>query len=85
MCVTGAIIDARSGKVFFLPFAVSDAVKVVADPDLGQHSIACHIDSELVVANGSLNNAKEAAGMYFYRWHGGKLSLIHSVHHPGRQ
>ena len=83
LCLTGAIIDARSGKVFFLPFSVSDA-RNVADPDLGQHSIVCQIDSELIVANGSLNGAEEA-GMYFYRWHGGELSLIYSVHHPRRQ
>src|SRR5438132_326713 len=30
LCLTGAIIDARSGKVFFLPFSVSDA-RTVAD------------------------------------------------------
>ncbi len=87
VCVTGAIIDARSGKVFFLPFAVSDAVNVVADPDpyLGLQSISCQLDSELVVANGALNNDPKEVGMYFYRWHGGKLSLIHSVHYPLRQ
>ena len=74
-CASWAIIDARSGKVWFAPFQVSDAT-VPDNPELRQYSIDFKIDSELIVANGALNG--EGAGTYYYRWHNGSLTLIYS-------
>ena len=74
-CVSWAIIDARTGKVWFAPFQVWDAT-TPDDPELGQHSIDFKIFSELIVANGALNG--EGAGTYYYRWHDGSLTLLYS-------
>jgi hypothetical protein len=77
-CVAWAIIDARSGAIWFAPFTVADGRGV--PPELAQHSIDFRLDSELVVANGSLDEG-ESAGTYYYRWRDGKLLMIHSVRH----
>ena len=77
-CISWAIIDARSGAVWFAPFEVWDAGGL-PDSSLGQHSIEFNISSELIIANGALNG--KGAGTYYYRWHGGKLSHIHSIEH----
>ena len=75
-CVSWAIIDARSGAVWFAPFQVWDA-RTIGDAELVHHSIDFELDSELIVANGARNG--EGAGTYYYRWHRGLLSLIHSI------
>ena len=79
-CVSWAIIDARSGKVWFAPFLVTDVTgaTTLRDPECGQHSMDFRIDSELIVVNGSVDPDGENAGTYYYRWHDGSLTLLYS-------
>jgi hypothetical protein len=77
-CVSWAIIDARSGAVWFAPFTVWDA-RGIADLELAQHSINFQLNSDLVIVNGALDG--EGAGTYYYRWRNGAVSKIYSVEH----
>jgi len=79
-CVSWAIIDALSGKVWFSPFLVTDvsALYKPDNPECGQHSMDFRLDSELIIVNGSVDPAGENAGTYYYRWHDGSLTLLYS-------
>jgi hypothetical protein len=72
-CVTGAIIDARTGEVWFPKFCVEDAFTSEGRVAI-HHSTNFQIGSELVVATGVVNEGD--AGTAYFRWHGGVLSLI---------
>jgi len=79
--VTGAIIDALTGQVWFPTFRIEDAV-----PSDGRrsvhHSTDFQIDSELVVAAGLVND--QGIGTAYFRWHDGTLSLIRFEKVPNR-
>ena len=70
-CVSTAIIDSRNGRVWFPDLRVEDAV---VQGDIADHSTDFEIDSELIVARGSVNAL--GAGTAYFRWHQGVLSLI---------
>jgi hypothetical protein len=70
-CVATAIIDSRSGRVWFPGLRVQDAI---VQGDIADHSTDFEIDSELIVARGSVNQL--GAGTAYFRWHQGVLSLI---------
>ncbi|MDR3414637.1 MAG: hypothetical protein P4L83_00490 [Nevskia sp.] len=75
-CFSWAVIDARTGKVWFAPFTVS-APECPEGAQFCDPSLEFKPDSELVVATGARNEA--GAGQYFYRWHEGKLWLVKAV------
>jgi hypothetical protein len=71
-CVTGAIIDAVTGQVWFPKFVIEDVIdhgRIVLD-----HSTDFQLDSELVVAAGAVND--QGAGTAYFRWHENALTLI---------
>ena len=71
-CVTGAIIDALTGQVWFPNFVIEDVIeqgRIVVD-----HTTEFHLDSELVVATGAVNG--QGAGTAYLRWHENVLTLI---------
>jgi hypothetical protein len=70
-CVSTAIMDSRSGRVWFPGLRVEDAV---VEGNIVDHSTDFHINSELLVATGVVN--KLGAGTAYFRWHQGVLSLI---------
>jgi hypothetical protein len=70
-CVSIAIIDSRSGRVWFPGLRVEDAV---VQGDIVDHSTDFRIDSELLVATGAVN--KLGAGTAYFRWHQGVLRLV---------
>ncbi len=72
-CVMGAIIDARTGEVWFPKFRVEDAFTSEGRIAI-HHSTEFQIGSELVVATGVVN--EQDAGTAYFRWHDGMLSLI---------
>jgi hypothetical protein len=72
-CVIGAIIDSRTGEVWFPKFRVEDAFTSEGRIAV-HHSTDFRIGSELVVATGVVNEGD--AGTAYFRWHGGVLSLI---------
>ena len=77
-CISWAIIDARSGRIWFAPFTVEDAsaAKILEDRN---HSIDFELTSELIVVNGALNGAE--AGHFYYRWHDGVLTRVYFRRH----
>jgi hypothetical protein len=72
-CVMGAIIDVRTGQVWFPKFRVEDFVDASGKVAL-HHSSGFRLDSELVVAEGVIN--EQGAGTAYFRWHAGAFQLI---------
>jgi hypothetical protein len=72
-CVTGAIIDARTGQVWFPSFRVEDLITAPGKITL-HHGVGAELDSELVIAEGVIN--EQGAGTAYFRWHDNALKLI---------
>ncbi|HJU07914.1 MAG TPA: hypothetical protein VJ727_05460 [Rhodanobacteraceae bacterium] len=75
-CASWAMINARTGAVWFAPFTVS-APPCKDSPAFCNQSIDFELDSNLIVVTGSRNET--GAGRYFYRWDDGRLSLIDKI------
>lgn len=74
VCV--AIADARSGKVYF-PSELEQATALQVDTGGTDVDILNYRrDSSLLIVVGSPNENPAHAGVSYYRWHSGKLSLI---------
>ncbi len=71
-CIRPAIIDAKSGRVFMVPFTVAS----VGEEDIDQ--VQFRPDSRLFIVNGSRNDQPEN-GSFYYLWNGRQLELIHLV------
>jgi hypothetical protein len=74
-CISWAIVDAQSGKVWLAPFIVS--APCGDDSDDCVPAINFRPDSELLVVTGARD--EQGAGRYFYRWHDARLTLIHAI------
>lgn len=72
-CVTGAIIDARTGQVWFPGFHVQDFMTASGKVAL-HHGWGFQLDSDLVIAEGLMN--ERDAGTAYWRWRDGELKLI---------
>ena len=70
-CVSSAIIDAKSGAVYMVPFTASVTGDRPGEP------IEYKADSSLFVVHGSRNEADEN-GDFYYQWDGKTLKLIDS-------
>ncbi|HEX5036152.1 MAG TPA: hypothetical protein VFX30_03240 [bacterium] len=66
-CLDGAILDAKTGRVFFFPFTVVSPI-----PNNTGWGIEYRRDSSLFVVRGS-RGEEEAPGVFYYRWDGKKL------------
>ena len=64
-CVTGAVVDARSGRVWFPRFRVEDALERDGRISV-HHSVDFRLKSELVVACGRINEGQ--TGTAYFRW-----------------
>lgn len=75
-CASWAIINRLNGKVWFPPFYVS--VPSPCSEELGNcmQDIEFKANSELVIVTGARN--ERGGGRYYYRWHNGKLKLLHA-------
>lgn len=71
-CVQPAIINAKNGRVFIVPFTITTVGEEVVD------ILQFRPDSQLFIVNGSRNDQPEN-GIYYYLWDGKKLKLIGSV------
>lgn len=69
-CVMGAIVDAKTGKVFMLPFLI------IMGPGTGSEAMTYKADSSLFIVNGSRGEEEEAIGPFYYRWDGKSLVLL---------
>jgi hypothetical protein len=78
-----AIIDSDTGRVWFVPFTLDDPWCCSQGgcgslfPEWCGRTLDFRLDSELIVMSGVLG--EERAGTFYYRWHRGKLLLVHSV------
>jgi hypothetical protein len=73
-CSEFAILDLRSGEAWFAPFFNGCGYPPGReDPDA---ALLYRADSRLFVAFGA--NNERSWGIYYYRWHGGRLELLRS-------
>jgi hypothetical protein len=70
-CVVGAIIDSRTGQVWFPGIRAESRSTPTA---LVNHGSDFRIDSELIMLTGVINEGD--AGNAYYRWHDNTLSLL---------
>jgi hypothetical protein len=79
-CVQFAIIDAKTGDVYFPPFYVS----IVAGPDEKMDQIPEPLqfkpDSKLLIVTGARN--EKGGAVYYYKWDNNRLALITSTPLP---
>jgi len=79
-CVQFAIIDAKTGDVYFPPFYVS----IVAGPEEKMEDIPEPLqfkpDSKLLIVTGARN--EKGGGVYYYKWENNRLALITSTPLP---
>lgn len=68
-CTMPAIIDAKTGHVFMVPFTVVTVGEKVIDP------VQFRLNSKLLIVNGSRNDQAEN-GTFYYLWNGKQLELI---------
>src|SRR5215470_2345406 len=75
-CVQFAIIDAKTGNVYFPPFYVS----IVAGPEEKMDQIPEPLqfkrDSKLLIVTGARN--EKGGGVYYYKWDNNRLTLVSS-------
>ncbi len=73
-CANGAVIDARSGRVSFLPFSfedVWDGGRIVCG-----HGSSFDVTSELLVIEGRVSPG-EKIGRHYFLWRDGKFDLLY--------
>jgi hypothetical protein len=73
-CANGAVIDARSGQVWIIPFYFEDVWE-------GGHIVCGHgstfdIASELLIISGRLSPGGKV-GQHYFRWHDGKFTPVY--------
>ena len=70
-CLMGAAIDARTGKVYWLPFTVCCWPVEVEKP------LDFRLDSNLIVFTGSRN--EEGQGVYYYKFENNSFALLKAI------
>ncbi len=78
-CVTGAIIDAATGRVFSLPFSVCcwESTKDDFEP------VEFDLNSTLIAFNGARAEKEGDVATHFYKFENDKLIFLKSVKAPG--
>lgn len=72
-CLSGAFIDARSGRVYMLPFTIVCCFGMDLDQDAERMEF--RPDSKLLIIRGLLNE-EGPAGTRYYKWEGNRLVLL---------
>lgn len=75
-CVMGAVIDAKTGKVYWLPDSVCCWGMEVDDKF---NPIEFRLDSKLIVLSGERNEKEGDNGAHFYKFEDGKFVHIKSI------
>lgn len=71
-CAVGAIIDAKSGRVYWFPFPVEHDYE--ADEDF--NPVAFRLSSKLIIFSGFRGDVDEGPGMRFYKFENGQFKLL---------
>jgi hypothetical protein len=81
-CAQFAIIDARSGRVFFPPEVLHVSMLHVMEPEDSSHRQLERprftIDSNLLIVVGAVNEGADE-GIAYYRWTGTRLELLRFI------
>ncbi len=75
-CSTGAVIDALTGRVTFLPAVMTQGMQ--ASMDANFNSIEFRVNSRLIVFSGQLNETG-VLGTHFYLWNGSALQHVATI------
>jgi hypothetical protein len=73
-CLMGALIDAKTGRVYWIPFTVCCWGTGV---DNNVRAINLRPDSRLIVFTGARN--EEGNGTYFYKFENNRFVFVHSI------
>lgn len=73
-CVTGALIDAKTGKVYWLPFTICCWPLEVENP------LSYRLDSSLIVFTGS--RGEQGGGVYYYKFDGRQFVPLRAIEKP---
>jgi hypothetical protein len=77
-CLEFAIVDARTGNVYFPPFDVAFGSNLKQERlQRSDEPLQFHTHSRLLIVTGSRSERGE--GRYFYRWDGNRLQLVASA------
>jgi len=79
-CVQGAIIDARTGRVFMLPFSLCCWGAEVGVDDRFK-PVEFRLDSSLIFLSGARNGKDGDYATRFYRFRDNRLVVLKSVRH----
>lgn len=72
-CQVGAIIDARTGKVFWFPFPIGQT----SDVDEGFRPVEFRLDSKLIIFSGvRVDKDDEEEGARFYKFENGRFIFL---------
>ncbi len=71
-CQVGAIIDARTGKVHWLPFAIGQNYEV--DEDF--RPVEFRLDSKLIILSSFRVDMDEDAGARYYKFENGRFAFL---------
>lgn len=74
-----AIVDAKSGKVYFPSQVVSVEALLVDTGSMDVRTLNYRRDSSLLVVVGSPNENRKRAGISYYEWKSGILSLVRFI------
>lgn len=72
-CLSGAFIDARTGRVYMLPFVVVCCYGMNMDEEAERMEF--RPDSKLIIIRGTLNE-EGRAGTRYYKWENNRLVLL---------
>jgi hypothetical protein len=81
-CLMGAVIDAKTGKVYWLPGSICC---YGYDTDDNFEPVIVRLDSRLIVLSGMINEEESTNGTHFYKFENGKFKLVRSVPKPAQQ
>lgn len=73
-CLMGAVIDAKTGRVYWLPGSICCWGY---DTDENFEPIVARLDSRLLVLSGMINEEEGTNGTHFYKFENGKFILVH--------
>lgn len=79
-CLVGAVIDAKTGKVYWWDFSLCCWVET----DDKFNPLEFRPDSRLIVFSGSRNEKDDDNGAHFYRFDNGRLIHLRSIPKPGQ-
>src|SRR5205807_983842 len=79
-CLEGAIIDAKTGRVFMLPFTLCCwGPPIVVDENF--KPMEFRLNSKLIVLSGARNEKEGDFATRFYKFENNQLTLIKSIPH----